>query len=94
MKPLLILAAGVLAGCTAAGPQGGPDFTPSHSRLVAPNNAPRGSEEFCRNYGQQTSTNRAFAAAPDGRGPRGNDRALARLEGERAYQRCLSGRTN
>lgn len=94
MKPLILITASLLlAGCNAT-PRTGPDFTPSLSRISLPNAEPRGSEAFCKTYGQQTSTTRAFAAAPAGEGPRGYDRALARAEGERAYRRCLSGRTN
>jgi hypothetical protein len=95
MKYALVVAAGLLTGCTATtAPRSGPDFTPSYSRIAVPNTAPRGSEAFCRTYGQQTSTSRAFSSAPAGKGPSGYDRTLAQVEGERAYQRCLTGRTN
>ena len=93
-RAILLISAALLAGCNTAPPRSGPDFTPSYSRITQPNTAPRGSEEFCRTYGQQTSTSRAFSSSPDGRGPRGFDRASASVEGERAYHRCLSGRTN
>jgi hypothetical protein len=93
-RALILVAAGLLASCTASPSRTGPDFTPSYSRITTPNNAPRGSEEFCRTYGKQTSTTRALSSAPNGRGPRGSDRVLAAAEGERAYERCLSGRTN
>jgi hypothetical protein len=60
-----------------------------------PNREPRGSEAFCRVYGEQTAANRV----ENSRGSRSNSRTgfnifLARQEGERAYRNCLAGRTN
>ncbi|KAB0681914.1 hypothetical protein [Aureimonas leprariae] len=60
-----------------------------------PNTAPRGSEEFCRTYAQQTAVSRIEAARNgNGGGANGFDRLRAEQEGDRAYERCRSGRTN
>jgi hypothetical protein len=82
----------LLAGCTAATPYIGTD-APLVDR--GPNTAPRGSEEFCRTYAAQTTVNRIeMSRNGNGGGPNGFDRHLAGLEGERAFERCRSGRTN
>ncbi|KQT64073.1 MULTISPECIES: hypothetical protein [unclassified Aureimonas] len=67
----------------------------SYLRPPQPNTAPRGSVEFCRNYGRQTAENRMRTARGfNGRGPNGMDLASAEQAGERAALRCASGRLN
>jgi hypothetical protein len=81
-KMLLVLALASLAGCTAV------QMPPSPA-----SQAPRGSEAFCRYYGDETTKRRVMDSGSVGHGPSGFDRHLAARAGDRAYQRCLSGRT-
>ncbi|KQT46255.1 hypothetical protein ASG43_11535 [Aureimonas sp. Leaf454] len=86
-----------LPGCTAAPDRESGISTLPSSYVLPPraNTAPRGSEAFCRTYGQQTASNRLRSSTRNGgRGPSGFDTVLAEREGERAIARCLAGRTN
>ena len=90
----------VLAGCSTqnAGRTAGVVSVPSFSDYLLPPRpytAPRGSADFCRNYGQQSANNRLRSSSRSGgRGPSGFDFYLARDAGERAAARCRSGRVN
>lgn len=98
MKTLLIAGLLLALGGCAATKKPEFDISVSPSSYLRPpqaNKAPRGSREFCRIYGQQTADNRVRSSrGTGGRGPRGMDFASARLAGERAAERCASGRLN
>ena len=92
-KAVLVSAVSFLsAACTAAAPY--PGGTPFADTDLAPNREARGSKGFCETYGKQSAADRQRASADAGRGPSGFDMHLAKIEGERGYRRCLSGRTN
>lgn len=82
----------LLTGCVAPPPNLGDERIHLNR---GPNTAPRGSEEFCRIYAAQTTVDRIeMSRNGNGGGANGFDRYLARQEGDRAFARCRSGRTN
>lgn len=94
--PCLLVA--LLAGCTNTVPDGTryPSASPIYGARVSANPAPRGSEAFCRNYARQTAGNQYEGSRDSGDSIGSNlmARRQAEMAGERAYQRCLSGRRN
>ncbi len=94
MRTLLVVSLSViLAGCAVSDPTTFDETAYGINRR--PNTAPRGSDAFCRTYGQQSAANRIESSrGTNNQGPSGFDKFIAREEGERAYRRCVAGRTN
>lgn len=83
----------LLAACTTPGQTTFDETTYGINR--APNTARRGSEDFCRTYGNQSAANRIESSQGErGTGTSGFSIFLAQNEGKRAYERCLSGGTS
>ena len=92
--PLLLGLLVGIAGCNTQTPY--PNLSPIAGAQVSANPNPPGSEAFCRQYARQTAANQyenLVDRGEDGFGVRALNRQSASRNGERAYRRCLAGRT-
>ncbi|MBC8131199.1 MAG: hypothetical protein H7Y08_12860 [Rhizobiaceae bacterium] len=88
---LATLSAASLAGCTTPYPNG----TPIAGATLDANRAPRGSAAFCETYARQSAGNAYETSSDDSTFGRNFIEAQrARAAGQRAYDRCLAGRTS
>ncbi len=84
-----------LAGCVSDPypDQGNLFLSPEAS--IGANDAPRGSRAFCETYARQSQDNfyDSNSDPDDGFGSNGLTYRQAQAAGDRAYRRCLAGRT-
>lgn len=84
---------GILSGCTTPYP----NYNPITGAEVSANSRPQGTDAYCRQYARQTAGNaydNRIDRSEDSFGAAAITRQRAIEAGERAYERCLSGRTN
>ncbi len=92
--PLLLGLLVGIAGCNTETPY--PNLSPIAGARVSANPNPPGSEAFCRQYARQTAANQYEGQVDrreNGFGVRALTAQSAEADGERAYRRCLAGRT-